>query len=135
MVAPRTCILIGADGENADDCTTHEHEDDVTVEAVEAKLADIYHAMGMGLAHLGFGDDGQDSFDAFQVAIRNLSETFYDDLGQDIISEDEMDAYREYYLDEPDFYVLHAAAVLLCREAVRRLIVLRDSLEDQAQYQ
>lgn len=26
-IVPRTCMLIGANGENSDDCTTHEHED------------------------------------------------------------------------------------------------------------
>lgn len=26
--SPRVCILTGEDGENADDCTTHEHEDE-----------------------------------------------------------------------------------------------------------
>lgn len=26
ILAPPTCVLTGADGENPDDCTTHEHE-------------------------------------------------------------------------------------------------------------
>lgn len=34
---PPTCILTGADGENPDDCTTHDHEDDSAQSQVVGK--------------------------------------------------------------------------------------------------
>ena len=38
---PRTCILTGAEGENPEDCTTHDHEEDTVAEPTKPLACSI----------------------------------------------------------------------------------------------
>lgn len=55
---PRTCILTGEDGENPDDCTTHEHEPEPRIVMPDGSAALFVNVWGVSRVYGGPEEGG-----------------------------------------------------------------------------